>query len=271
MSFAPAHITLYFSIHDNINILKKGSTGVGICLPLGVHATSSIKPSNSTNIKIINQNKEIDDPVTKRAVSLILKEPSEVIINLERELPVGFGFGISGASALSACLSLSNSISEAHKASHAAEVEYNTGLGDVAAQAASLRENKFPSIAIRNSPGFNNSVEIVLPSHPFIICLHGSGKNTTKILNNDTLTSKINEAFSQINSKDFTIPKIISSGLSFSKYAELLSADSSEIISLLPNNSLATVAHLGTAIVASGNNIQEIEKLLTPYGKIFTF
>ena len=80
MSFAPAHITLYFSIHDNVNILEKGSTGVGICLPLGVHATSTIKPSDSTSIKILNQNNEIDDPVTKTAVSVILEEPSEVVI-----------------------------------------------------------------------------------------------------------------------------------------------------------------------------------------------
>ena len=144
MSFAPAHITIYFSIHDNNNILKKGSTGVGICLPLGVRATSSINPAVSTNVIVFNQNVEIDDPVTKRAISLILKKPSEVIVNLDRELPVGFGFGISGASALAACLTITDSISAAHKASHIAEVEYNTGLGDVAAQAASLRKNQFP-------------------------------------------------------------------------------------------------------------------------------
>ena len=271
MSFAPAHLTLYFSIHDNVNILEKGSTGVGICLPLGVHATSTIKPSDSTSIKILNQNNEIDDPVTKRAVSLILEEPSEVVITLGRDLPVGFGFGISGASALSACLSISNSISSAHKASHTAEVEYNTGLGDVAAQAASLRENKFPSIAIRNSPGFNDSVEIFTPSHPFIVCLHGSGKSTTQILNDKVSTSKINKAHSQILSNDFSIPKIISSGLSFSKYADLLSPDLNKIISSLPNNSTATVAHLGTAIIASGENIQDLDKHLTSYGQIFTF
>ena len=271
MSFAPAHITLYFSIHDNVNILEKGSTGVGVCLPLGVHATSTIKPSDSTNIKILNKNNEIDDPVTKRAVSLILEEPSEVIITLDRDLPIGFGFGISGASALSACLSISNSISTAHKASHTAEVEYNTGLGDVAAQAASLRENKFPAIAIRNSPGFNGSVEILTPSHPFIVCLHGSGKRTTQVLKDRVSTSKINKAYSQLSSKDFSIPKIISSGLLFSRRAELLSSDLNKIFSSLPNNSMATVAHLGTAIIASGDNIQELEKNLTSYGKLFTF
>tara|TARA_Y100000758_G_scaffold152413_1_gene108189 strand:+ start:361 stop:1185 length:825 start_codon:yes stop_codon:yes gene_type:complete len=271
MSFAPAHITVYFSIHDSNNILEKGSTGVGICLPLGVHATSSIKPAVSTNITVFNQNVEIDDPVTKRAISLILKEPSEVIVNLDRELPVGFGFGISGASALSACLSISNSISAAHKASHMAEVEYNTGLGDVAAQAASLRKNHFPSIVIRNSPGFNESVKIINPSHSFAVCLQGGGKNTNQVLNNDVLTSKINEAFSQINSHNFSIPNIISSGFSFSKSAGLLSSNSSEIISSLPDDSLATLAHLGTAIIAFGEDILQVEKHLIKYGKVLRF
>ena len=271
MSFAPAHITIYFSIHNNTNILEKGSTGVGICLPLGVHASSITTPSSLTSIKVFDQNVEIDDPVTKRAISLVLEEPSDVVVNLHRDLPIGFGFGISGASALSACLSISNSISSSHRASHTAEVEYNTGLGDVAAQAASLRNNKFPSIAIRTSPGVNGPVELHEPSHPFVVCLHGEGKDTKKILNNNIITSKINKICSQINLNQFSIPNIIASGFSFSNSTGLLSPESNKIISALPEGSIATIAHLGTAIIATGEKIEQIEQCLTKYGKVLLF
>ena len=39
MSFAPGHISLTFAIHDHVDPLKMGSTGLGIVLPQGVYCS----------------------------------------------------------------------------------------------------------------------------------------------------------------------------------------------------------------------------------------
>ena len=39
MSFAPGHISLTFAIHNQVDPLKMGSTGLGIVLPKGVYCS----------------------------------------------------------------------------------------------------------------------------------------------------------------------------------------------------------------------------------------
>ena len=51
MSFAPGHISLTFTIHEHIDPLKMGSTGLGIVLPQGVYCS------------IVNENRKGKDNV----------------------------------------------------------------------------------------------------------------------------------------------------------------------------------------------------------------
>ena len=100
MSFAPAHISLTFAIWPNSNLLDMGSTGIGLVLPQGVHC--AVEESETKENIVIRKGKVIDDQVTLRAVELLGFKDKGLVIYLRQDLPLGSGFGISGASDLSA-------------------------------------------------------------------------------------------------------------------------------------------------------------------------
>ena len=148
MSFAPGHVSLTFAVWPDENPLKMGSTGIGLVLPQGVHCAVADEQSESSENVVICGGKQIKDPVTLRALELVGFGNQGLTIYLRRDLPLGFGLGISGSSALAACLELEKDFEKSVKAAHQAEVEYKPGLGDVMAISASLKENIFPSIVI---------------------------------------------------------------------------------------------------------------------------
>ena len=71
MSFAPGHISLTFAIHSNSDLLKMGSTGLGIVLPQGVYCSIIEERRDDNENIIIVENKIIDDPVVSRAIELL--------------------------------------------------------------------------------------------------------------------------------------------------------------------------------------------------------
>ena len=56
MSFAPGHISLTFAIHNNVDPLKMGSTGLGIVLPKGVYCSIVDENNEGERNKIIIEN-----------------------------------------------------------------------------------------------------------------------------------------------------------------------------------------------------------------------
>ena len=192
MSFAPGHVSLTFAVWPDEDPLKMGSTGIGLVLPQGVHCAVVDEQSESSENVVICGGKQIKDPVTLRALELIGFGNQGLTIYLRRDLPLGFGLGISGSSALAACLELEKDFEKSVKAAHQAEVEYKTGLGDVMAISASLKENIFPSIVIRESPGYGGEVITYPVKDKMVICLSGLGRDTSQILNNSEWTEIIN-------------------------------------------------------------------------------
>ena len=159
MSFAPGHVSLTFAIWPDKDLLKMGSTGLGIVLPQGVHCAIVKEQSEVNQNRVIREINEVDDAVTVRAIELVGFKDKSLTIYLRHDLPLGSGFGISGASALAACLELEKDIDLCVKAAHQAEVEFRTGLGDVVAIAESIRQTIFPAIVIRNTPGYDGRVD----------------------------------------------------------------------------------------------------------------
>ena len=109
MSFAPGHISLTFAIWADKDLLKMGSTGIGIVLSQGVHCAVVKEQSEVKENIVIIENKKVDDLVTLRAIDLLGFKDKGLTIYLRHDLPLGSGFGISGASALAACLELEQS------------------------------------------------------------------------------------------------------------------------------------------------------------------
>jgi len=266
VSFAPAHISLTFAIWPNSNLLQMGSTGIGLVLPQGVHC--AIEESETKKNVVIRKGKVIDDQVTLRAVELLGFRNKGLIIYLRQDLPLGSGFGISGASALAACLELEKDIDLCVKAAHQAEVEYKTGLGDVVAIAESIRQTSFPSIVIRNSPGYDGEVSCLPIKDKFVICISGLGRDTSEIISDKKWIELINSAALGIHLNNSNLRSAIKIGRLFTERSGLINDDLSEIINQMPLGSVCSIAHLGTSIVATSEDIDSIILNLEKYGEV---
>lgn len=119
-AYAPANISLIFKI------LRQGSLGVGFTVDKGV--TAQVYPAKTT--EIFYNGKRINFPT----VQSVLGEPKKV--HLQSDLPLGAGFGISGASTLATLYAMNRVKSKLllAKIAYRAEVKNQTGLGDVVNQ-----------------------------------------------------------------------------------------------------------------------------------------
>lgn len=118
-SYAPGNISLIFKI------LKKGSLGVGFTVNKGV--TAEVLPAKKT--EVFFNGKKINFPTVQSVLTRSMR------VLLTSDLPLGAGFGLSGASTFATALALhKTSRLRCAKIAHWAEVKNKTGLGDVVNQ-----------------------------------------------------------------------------------------------------------------------------------------
>ena len=105
-AFSPGHVTGFFSIHPHADPLRHGSTGAGFSLAEGTVTTLR---SAGTDEVYLNGAVLEGAPVS-RAVLRLFRESAGPSgpwsVFHETSLPVGCGFGTSGAGALSLALAL---------------------------------------------------------------------------------------------------------------------------------------------------------------------
>lgn len=200
-AFAPGHITGFFQICDEPeDPLLKGSRGAGVSISRGV--TTTVKATHSANTKTqikINGSPSASAPVSKRVVAALLGFASDkghrIEINHEVELPVGCGFGTSGAAALSLAFALNDVLDlglsrlKAAQIAHIVEVECQTGLGTVIAETVG-------GIEIRAKPGGPGAGEVhTIPNNPeySVVCLPFGPIPTPKLLSDKAVRTRINE------------------------------------------------------------------------------
>ncbi|MEM2315113.1 MAG: pantoate kinase [Candidatus Nezhaarchaeales archaeon] len=134
--WVPCHITCFFEIRRHESALETGSRGAGLNLDIGVETCIRISPSEEVGV---NGGNEVSKDVAERVLkSLGVKARIEV--SHRSEVPMGAGYGVSGATALGSALALSIALGnvmtvlQAGAIAHVVEVEHLTGLGDVIAQ-----------------------------------------------------------------------------------------------------------------------------------------
>ncbi len=140
-AFAPGHTTGIFEIRDkHDDLLKKGSRGSGICLSKGAITTATVEPSEKQDISVSINGELSAAPVSRMVVRTIVGSANlSVRINTMLELPMGQGFGMSSAGALSTAFALAHAVRlncsywQIVGIAHVAEVANRTGLGDVVA------------------------------------------------------------------------------------------------------------------------------------------
>jgi len=154
-AFAPAHITGFFAAKPDPDPVKAGSVGCGLCLEAGVTArvttvtTGTIGTTSTPGTPDITgsgalirlNGEQIDLPAVKYVIeSLLGTGHSRCVVDLAADVPLGFGFGVSGAAALATALAVNAdhgqglTMEQAAVVAHSAEVVNRTGMGDVAGQ-----------------------------------------------------------------------------------------------------------------------------------------
>lgn len=133
-AFVPSHITGFFAAKRQDDPVKSGSIGCGLCLSLG--ATTTVQAAEETAILLNGQ--AADAPVSRFVVENMALSP--VRVRTQLDMPLGAGFGASGAGALGAAyvlnayFDLGLTANASASIAHVAEVSHRTGLGDVIAQ-----------------------------------------------------------------------------------------------------------------------------------------
>jgi len=199
ISFSPCQITGFFRIHDALgDPLKIGSTGAGVNLQQGVTTSVRISPASRTKLSISFNGEPLARPVVSReVVAGHLGRSSEVLrvtVSHRSILPMGCGYGTSGAGALSLSLALNEALGsnlshvEAAQIAHGAEVKHRTGLGTVTSAF-------YGGLVIRTrpgAPGFAQVKRIIPPSSMRIVSGAFGPISTAGVLSNTGLKKRIN-------------------------------------------------------------------------------
>ncbi|MAH91111.1 MAG: hypothetical protein CMA11_05015 [Euryarchaeota archaeon] len=197
------HVTLLFSIHSKSLLARnQGSRGAGFCLEDGVEATARIIDEKSDRISVTAMDGTPFDEGKQLYTDLLdsfrelFKVDSAVEINIQLELPVSQGFGMSAAGLLATSLALGEIFNRGDEGqlarlAHRIERKISGGLGDILglwAGGCELRitpgSPPFPGKAI----GFDVGCPALLVWDP------EGGKHTSNYIDDPIWKSKITKA-----------------------------------------------------------------------------
>lgn len=251
--FVPAHITGFFSIQDNNNPLKKGSTGVGVLLDKGVKTSIKHTKNDKTSIKINGKIDKYNQNIIFKVLDL-LKIDVNIKISQEIQVPISAGFGTSAASALSTSIALSkllnlnNNLIKCGQIAHLAEINLNSGLGDVSAQMGK-------GIVFRKKPGAPGICEIENHIEELYVGCKCFGEISTKsIITQPHLKQKIYNIGTKIQNeyiKNKTPKNFIEKSLEFSKKTDLITKE----IKIATNKLNKKEGIIGSSMAMLGNTI----------------
>jgi pantoate kinase len=199
-AFVPGHITGLFQICDESeDPLKKGSRGAGFSITRGIRTTVRATEAERCSVTIsINGKRTKAAVVSKNVASKMVSlygRPCKIEVRHEAGIPIGSGFGASGAGALGLALALNEAMGldlpriEAARVAHIAEIECKTGLGTVLAGLA----GGFGVITRAGGPGIGETLKFKHSADLSAVCLHFGPISTKEALSNPGLRRRINE------------------------------------------------------------------------------
>jgi len=246
--FIPSHITGFFKIYKDKDILKTGSTGAGITLNKGVY-TNII--NGNGEVYFNGDRMELCPTIEVIENYLNYNESDEFNYNIihKSDFPLGCGLGTSGSCALGASHELSKiyNINKVLEFAHTAEVKCGTGLGDVIAQYTK-------GFVIRKKPGLPINVEKIniknINDYNVVVEILGK-KETGTIINNPEWINKINKMSDELLQKLLKNPTLENfMSLSY-KFAKDTGLANDEIIELCDDLSFT----VGSSQAMLGNTV----------------
>ena len=271
-AFAPGHISGFFEpvIFEN-DANRTGSRGSGLSISLGATSSVSVQPAKTQEIITYINMEKILLPVTSLTIQkLIGSSPLKIHVNTQLDLPIGQGFGMSAAGALSAALALTKILNipteKALAAAHFAEVNLHTGLGDAIG-------SSFGGIEIRREAGLPpwGSIEHIPGSYQVVLCIVDKEIPTHTILTNPSQMEKI-KYFGQLCINKIvetpTVEMFFNLSKWFAQQTGLLSPKVSSALDAVRDFGQASQCMLGNSIFAIGNTDQLIQ-CLSIFGSIY--
>ena len=249
-AFVPGHVTGFFSVHEADDPEQAGSRGAGLTLSEGV--TVEVEPAAETSMQLN------DEPAAVEAVTRVLDALDvDARVTATTDLPVGAGFGVSGAAALGTALAANRSFdcgrseNELVAIAHVAEVESGTGLGDVVAQARG-------GVPIRLDPGAPEYGRMDgVPARTRVEYLTLGERSTSAVLagNTDRLSEVGVDKLVRLVEEP-TLPTLMAASREFAREADLLTPAVEEVLAAVDEEGgEAAMAMLGETIFALGNGL----------------
>jgi len=251
-AFVPGHVTGFFTIERADDPTKVGSRGAGVTLADGV--TVTVRDAGERGIFLDGE------PIEMEAVSRVLDAlDARVQVRGTSDLPLGAGFGMSGAMALGTALGtnelLERALSESELVTiaHGADVQAGTGLGDVVAQARG-------GMPIRLEPGGpHENVMDGIPARPRIEYLTLGELSTADVLTSagDRLSEAGDAALSRLVAEP-TVDEFMHASRRFSREAGLLTDELRDTIEAVSDaGGQAAMAMLGETVFAVGTGLSD--------------
>jgi pantoate kinase len=278
-AFSPGHITGFveFPISPDDPVLK-GSRGAGFCINKGVRTKVNAEKSGKNNFSILIDGKLTDDAEVSRYVVKeylkITKEPYNIRVEHDLEIPVGYGLGSSGAAALSLSLALNSALDtglssvEAAQVAHKADLACRCGVGTVLAEYHGGFEMRLNA----GAPGIGTVEKIPTRNHKAVmLCI--APMSTKEFLTNKI--SLINGLGGKMLSKlvmTKSVDVFLEMSLQFAKSIDFVSDRCQEIIDeMIVNGYKCSTAMFGETIfsIVKDDNVRGVEKILSNHdGKL---
>jgi len=251
-AFVPGHVTGFFSAHPDEDPLVAGSRGAGITLSHGVEVRID-RDAGASNVTLNGETTAVD------AVDAVLDalDATDAAVTAETPLPLGAGFGVSGAMALGTAYAVNAAYdcrrteNDLVAVAHRAEVEAGTGLGDVVAQARG-------GLPIRLEPGAPEHGRLDgVPASPCVEYLSFGSVSTEEVLSGDTraLTAAGERALADLRERP-TPDRLVSLSRRFAREADLLTDHVADAIAAVrAAGGDAAMAMLGDTVFAFGEDL----------------
>jgi len=256
-AFVPGHVTGFFSPCPADDPARAGSRGAGLTLTDGVRVTVRAADDGDDPRVTLDGDPLSMPPVETVLEGLDVADRARVVA--ESDLPLGTGFGVSGAMALGTALAANDrfgcerSVNDLVTLAHCAEVEAGTGLGDVVAQARG-------GVPIRLSPGAPAHGRLDgVPATRRVEYLTFGDRSTAEVLAGDTdpLTSAGSEALDRLVDCP-TLPTLVAASRQFARDAGLLTDRVREVVdTVTAAGGEASMVMLGETVFALDSGLSD--------------
>jgi len=253
-AFVPGHVTGFFSPCPADDPARAGSRGAGLTLTDGVRVTAHEAADPGVTLD--------GDQLSMPPVEAVLERlgvADRARVVAESDLPLGTGFGVSGAMALGAALAANDrfdcerSANDLVTLAHCAEVEAGTGLGDVVAQARG-------GVPIRLDPGAPEHGRLDgVPATRRVEHVTFGDLSTAEVLAGDTdpLVTAGDAALDRLTDRP-TLPTLVAASRRFARDAGLLTDRVREVVdAVAAAGGEASMVMLGETVFALDRGLSD--------------